>query len=54
MNSTLGIAPKTADFIKEAATSDMLEIESAKLAQQKGNATEKTFAGADDYGPHKN
>jgi putative membrane protein len=45
VNSALGIAPKTADFIKEAATSDMLEIESSKLAQQKGNATEKTFAG---------
>jgi putative membrane protein len=45
VNSTLGITPKTADFIKEAATSDMLEIESSKLAQQKGNATEKTFAG---------
>ena len=45
VNSTLGIAPKTADFIKEAAMSDMLEIESSKLAQQKGNATEKTFAG---------
>jgi putative membrane protein len=44
VNSTLGIAPKTADFIKEAATSDMLEIESGKLAEQKGNATEKTFA----------
>jgi putative membrane protein len=45
VNSTLGIAPKTADFLKEAAMSDMLEIESSKLAQQKGNATEKTFAG---------
>ena len=45
VNSTLGIAPKTEDFIKEAATSDMLEIESSKLAQQKGNADEKTFAG---------
>jgi putative membrane protein len=45
VNSTLGIAPKTADFVKEAAMSDMLEIESAKIAQQKGNATEKTFAG---------
>jgi putative membrane protein len=41
----LGIAPKTADFIKEAATSDMLEIEAAKVAQQKGNADEKAFAG---------
>ena len=45
VNSTLGITPKTEDFIKEAAMSDMLEIESSKLAQQKGNATEKTFAG---------
>jgi putative membrane protein len=45
VNSTLGITPKTADFIKEAATSDVLEIDSSKLAQQKGNATERTFAG---------
>ena len=44
VNSALGIAPKTEDFIKEAAMSDMLEIEAAKLAQQKGNPTEKTFA----------
>ena len=45
INSVLGIAPKTEDFIKEAAMSDMLEIEAAKIAQQKGNPTEKTFAG---------
>jgi putative membrane protein len=45
VNSALGIAPKTTDFIKEAATSDMLEIESSKIAQQKGDANEKTFAG---------
>jgi len=44
VNSALGIAPKTEDFIKEAATSDMLEIEAAKIAQQKGNAGEKQFA----------
>ena len=44
VNSALGIAPKTVDFIKEAATSDMLEIEAAKIAEQKGNATEKKFA----------
>lgn len=44
INSALGIAPKTEDFIKEAATSDMLEIEAAKVAQQKGNAEEKQFA----------
>jgi putative membrane protein len=45
VNSVLGIAPKTTDFIKEAATSDMLEIEAAKIAQQKGDAEEKKFAG---------
>jgi putative membrane protein len=45
VNSTLGISPTTADFVKEAAISDMLEIESSKIAQQKGNADEKKFAG---------
>ncbi|HEY2895449.1 MAG TPA: DUF4142 domain-containing protein [Pirellulales bacterium] len=44
VNSALGIAPKTEDFIKEAGTSDMLEIEAAKIAEQKGNADEKKFA----------
>ena len=44
VNSMLGIAPKTEDFIKEAATSDLLEIEAAKIAQQKGNVDEKKFA----------
>src|ERR1700748_2850459 len=44
INSTLGIAPKTEDFIKEAATSDMLEIQAAKIAEQKGDAQEKQFA----------
>ena len=44
INSTLGIAPTTADFIKEAAMSDMLEIAAAKVAEQKGDAQEKTFA----------
>lgn len=44
VNSALGITPKTEDFIKEAATSDMLEIEAAKIAGQKGNANEKKFA----------
>jgi putative membrane protein len=44
VNSVLGVAPKTADFVKEAAMSDMLEIESSKIAQQKGNAQEKKFA----------
>jgi putative membrane protein len=44
VNSALGIAPKTEDFIKEAAMSDMLEIDAAKVAQQKGDPDEKKFA----------
>jgi putative membrane protein len=44
VNSVLGATPSTADFVKEAAISDMLEIDSSKLAQTKGNAAEKTFA----------
>ncbi|QOZ32872.1 DUF4142 domain-containing protein [Bradyrhizobium sp. CCBAU 53421] len=44
VNSVLGVAPKTEEFIKEVALSDMLEIEAAKIAQQKGNAAEKKFA----------
>jgi putative membrane protein len=44
INSARGVAPTTADFVKEVAISDMFEIESNKLAEQKGNAQEKTFA----------
>ena len=44
VNSTLGISPTTADFVKEVATSDMFELASSKLAEDKGNAAEKAFA----------
>jgi putative membrane protein len=44
VNSTLGIAPTTPDFVKQVAISDMFEIASNKLGQEKGNAAEKTFA----------
>jgi putative membrane protein len=44
VNSTLGIAPTTADFVNEVAISDMFEIQSSTLAQEKGNAPEKSFA----------
>jgi putative membrane protein len=44
INSALDIAPTTQDFVKEAATSDMLEIAAAKIAQDKGDAEEKKFA----------
>jgi len=45
VNSALGISPTTQDFVTEAANSDMLEIASSKLAQDKGNADDKKFAG---------
>ena len=44
VNSALGISPSTADFVKQVAISDMFEIESNKLGEEKGNAAEKTFA----------
>jgi putative membrane protein len=44
VNSALGISPTTQDFVKAAATSDMLEVAAAKLAEEKGNAEEKKFA----------
>jgi predicted outer membrane protein len=45
VNSALGISPSTPDFVKQVAISDLFEIESNKLGQQKGNAAQKTFAG---------
>jgi len=44
INSALGIAPKTEDFVKEAAISDLFEIESSRLAQERGDADSKAFA----------
>lgn len=44
VNSALGVAPKTGDFILQASASDMFEIESSKLALQKGDETTKAFA----------
>jgi putative membrane protein len=44
VNSALGVSPSTPDFVKEVAISDMFEIESSKLAQQKGDSPTKSFA----------
>jgi putative membrane protein len=44
VNSVLGIAPKTEDFVKELAVSDMFEIGSSKLAVERGDADSKAFA----------
>jgi putative membrane protein len=44
VNSALGVSPTTADFVKEVAISDMFEIQSSQIAQERGNGPEKTFA----------
>jgi putative membrane protein len=44
VNSLMGVAPKTEDFVQEAATSDMFEIASSKLAIERGDDATKAFA----------
>ena len=45
VNSALGIAPTTQDFVTEAASGDMFEIQSSQLTQQKSdNPQVKQFA----------
>ncbi|MEZ2126193.1 MULTISPECIES: DUF4142 domain-containing protein [unclassified Sinorhizobium] len=44
VNSLIGAAPKTQDFVQEAATSDMFEIASSKLALERSDDATKTFA----------
>jgi putative membrane protein len=44
VNSLIGVAPKTEDFVQEAATSDMFEIASSKLALERGDEATKAFA----------
>jgi putative membrane protein len=44
INSALNLSPSSQDFVNEAAIADQFEIESAQLAQSKGDASDKTFA----------
>jgi putative membrane protein len=44
VNSVLGVAPSTADFVKEAVVGDMFEVESSKLAAEKAQGPAKSFA----------
>ena len=44
VNSALGITPSTEDFVKQVAISDMFELQSNKLGEEKGNAQQKSFA----------
>ncbi|MBB3650379.1 putative membrane protein [Rhizobium leguminosarum] len=40
----MGVPPKTEDFVKEAAASDMFEIASSKLAAERGDDATRAFA----------
>lgn len=44
LNTLIGASPSTADFVKEAAISDMFELQSSQLAAQRGDEATKTFA----------
>lgn len=44
VNSLVGVAPSTEDFVLQASQSDMFEIESSKLAAERADAPTKTFA----------
>jgi putative membrane protein len=44
VNSVLGIAPSTQDFVTEAASSDMFEVASSKLALERSDDPTKSFA----------
>lgn len=44
VNSALGVAPSTQDFVTEAANSDMLEIQSSQLVGAKSDTKDKAFA----------
>ena len=44
VNAVLGVSPSAADFVKEAATSDMFEIQSSQLAAERADDATKAFA----------
>ncbi|PNG26258.1 DUF4142 domain-containing protein [Methylocella silvestris] len=44
INSVLGVSPSTSDFVRQVAISDMFEIESSRLAKEKGDVAATAFA----------
>ena len=48
------VAPKTQDFVTEAAVSDMTEIAAANVALQKGRRGRKEICRPNGEGPHPN
>ena len=53
INSTLGIAPTTNDFVQEAAVSDMFEVQSSTIASAKLSGPGERLRRSDDYGSHE-
>ncbi|KAB1075502.1 DUF4142 domain-containing protein [Methylobacterium planeticum] len=44
LNALVGTSPSTPDFVKEAAISDLFEIQSSRLAAERSDDATKTFA----------
>ncbi|SEH81212.1 putative membrane protein [Methylobacterium sp. 275MFSha3.1] len=44
LNSLVGVSPNTQDFVTQAAISDMFEIQTSKLAQEKKDTKANEFA----------
>jgi putative membrane protein len=44
INALVGASPSTADFVTQAAISDMFEIQSSKLAAERSDDATKTYA----------
>lgn len=44
VNSLIGVSPSTQDFVTQAAISDMFEIQSSRLAEERADDKTKTFA----------
>lgn len=44
VNTLIGVPPKTEDFVKEVSMSDMYELESSKVALERGDEATKAFA----------
>lgn len=44
LNALIGVSPSTEDFVKEAAISDMFELQSSQLAAERADDATKQFA----------
>jgi putative membrane protein len=44
VNSVIGVAPSTSDFVTLVVNSDLFELESSRLAETKGDQPAKSFA----------